>query len=44
MTLPLYIAVERNVYGVAVEGCDPWLNPGKLREHVEILKYQLAKK
>jgi hypothetical protein len=30
--------------GVTFEDCDPVLNPGKLREQVEILQYQLAKK
>jgi hypothetical protein len=29
--------------GVTFEDCDPVLNPGKLREQVEILQYQLAK-
>lgn len=29
--------------GVNFEDCDPVLNPGKLREQVEILQYQLAK-
>jgi hypothetical protein len=30
--------------GVTFEDCDPVLNPGKLREQVEILQYQLAAK
>jgi hypothetical protein len=30
--------------GVTFEDCDPVLNPGKLREQVEILQYQLAKR
>ncbi|NJM44849.1 MAG: hypothetical protein HC860_00740 [Alkalinema sp. RU_4_3] len=30
--------------GVTFEDCDPVLNPGKLREQVEILQYQLTKK
>ncbi len=30
--------------GVTFEDCDPVLNPGKLREQVEILQYELAKR
>jgi hypothetical protein len=33
-----------NVDGGTFEDCDPVLNPGKLREQVEILQYQLAAK